>query len=335
MEGLARQDHQLCFLHGNGAGCMGLDSYQRGFSETVSHIQFQELKGCLVLFHENPDFPFFYNIDIVGWCPLTENQFAFSVSDALKVSEKYVELLFRETSEEGYAVENGKDCLHLEQRFTDFSVLFHYYRILVEGWAMSNGEPLENYRFRCICCGDCCTGNMEININLFDLHKLGKRLEMESTSELFSSGLVGLFEGQNGVLVPRIIFKTRPFPFCPWLINDPGDDGVLRGFCSMHPHDKPLVCKLAPVSRTVDFADDSEIFYLTAPTENCPGMKYSDDNSLRELKSSLRRELAYEKRFYRILERMTHREECSESDFINLYTFDCSRSFDEILKERE
>lgn len=192
----------------------------------------------------------------------------------------------------------------------------------------------EIYSFSCTCCGDCCTGSMNININLYDLYKLVKRLELDSSDQLFERNLIRLVTVQNGIWTPQIIFKEKPFAFCPWLINDLGEDGVLRGFCSLHPHDKPLICKMAPVSRTVDFDDDTISYNLTSPTENCPGMKINQENRLSDLKEELGKEFEYEYRYYRILDHLVGMKK-DRSFFETFYSFRRKQDFEDILTERE
>jgi len=197
-------------------------------------------------------------------------------------------------------------------------------------------SPLEEiYQFKCTCCGDCCTGNMEININLYDLYKISRKLGYKSTEELFLRKFVKLIQVQNDCWTPQIIFRTHPFQFCPWLINHMGDDDILRGFCSLHPFDKPLICKMAPAGRVVDF-DNNEISYmLTPPTENCPGMINKGKNKLSELKNDLHDELDLEYRFYNILENL-EKKSLTEIVMLNeFYIFDTDGEFEEILSELE
>ncbi|MBN2655663.1 MAG: hypothetical protein JXR86_01280 [Spirochaetales bacterium] len=190
----------------------------------------------------------------------------------------------------------------------------------------------EQYCFGCTCCGDCCSGDMEIHINLYDLYKMALRSGYSSTGELFSKKLIRLEQGQNGAWIPVINFKTKPFSFCPWLINDLGDDGVLRGFCSLHPYDKPLVCKMAPVGRIADLEAGREIFVLTPPTEHCPGMKVCEENRLSELKKELQPELDFELRFFAILEKMSG---MPKEVYEELYRLDCTETFESLLKALE
>jgi hypothetical protein len=193
----------------------------------------------------------------------------------------------------------------------------------------------EIYNFQCTCCGDCCTGNMEININIYDLYKLAVRFGMTSTGELFEKGFIKLVQVQNGCWTPQIIFKTQPFQFCPWLINDLGDDEVLRGFCSLHPFDKPLICKMAPAGRVVDFDYNQISYMLTPPTESCPGMEIKHENTLSVLKKELHDELELEYRYYAILENLEKKAVSELLMRIEFYTFRTDRKFEDILSEME
>ncbi|MCP4179695.1 MAG: hypothetical protein GY756_18200 [bacterium] len=200
---------------------------------------------------------------------------------------------------------------------------------------MESKEIYEIYKFDCICCGDCCTGNMEININLYDLYKLSKHFNFDNTSELFNRDLVRLVQVQNNCWTPQIIFRQKPFTFCPWLINDMGEDDILRGFCSLHPHSKPLICKMAPAGRTVDFEKNLISYKLTSPTENCPGMKSHKENNLLDLTLKLKDELEYEYRFYRILEQIKDKSISKNLILKELYSFDLNLDFKKILSELE
>jgi hypothetical protein len=193
----------------------------------------------------------------------------------------------------------------------------------------------EVFHFRCTCCGDCCTGNMEININLYDLYKMARFLKMSNSRECFDKGLVRLVQVQNGCWTPQIVFKTSPVKFCPWLINDLGDDDILRGYCSLHPGHKPLICKMAPAGRIVDFYNQTTSYVLTEPTENCPGMLSSAENRLSDLKEDLSVELAFESRYYRILDKVKETLVSRETMVEQYYTFQTEREFEDILLEME
>ena len=193
----------------------------------------------------------------------------------------------------------------------------------------------ETYHFQCTCCGDCCTGDMEININLYDLCKISKYLKLKDSRDLFNKGFVKLIQNQNECRTPQIIFKTKPFKFCPWLINDMGEDEVLRGFCSLHPFFKPLICKMAPAGRVVDFDNDSISYMLTSPTDSCPGMLSSTVNKLSGMKRELKEELEYEYRFYRILDNLENRKLSEKVMMDDYYCFSPDRDWNYILSELE
>lgn len=94
---------------------------------------------------------------------------------------------------------------------------------------------------------------------------------------LKTAGLVteGQFPVGEGYLQrPRLRFRTRPLHQCPFLINDLGPDGILRGKCSLHPHHKPLACTLSPLTRTLETlgGEKKEVWAAIAPVEGCPGM---------------------------------------------------------------
>lgn len=193
----------------------------------------------------------------------------------------------------------------------------------------------EKYCFKCTCCGDCCTGNMQININLFDLYKISRKMGLHSTKELFLRKLVKLVQVQNGCWTPQIIFKTQPFEFCPWLINDMGDNGILRGFCSLHPYHKPLICKMAPAGRVVDFDNNQISYMLTPPTEHCPGMEIQYENTLLDLKKELYEELDLEYRYYNILENLENKIISENVMLQEFYILNTDCDFEELLCELE
>lgn len=193
----------------------------------------------------------------------------------------------------------------------------------------------EIYHFHCTCCGDCCTGDMEININIYDLYKMARYMNFKNTGELFTKQLISLVPVQNECLTPQIVFRTKPFKFCPWLINDMGDDSVLRGFCSLHPFHKPLICKMAPVGRVVDFANNSFSYMLTAPTEHCPGMDIKEENLLSFMRKELEQELDFEYRYYQILENIKNKSLTVETMLREFYSFPINIDFEEILSALE
>ncbi len=110
---------------------------------------------------------------------------------------------------------------------------------------------------------------------------LAKFQQFEGLTALKDEGLVRLasfFVGATeSVLRPAIAFRTwywkGPHHQCPFLVNDL-TQGSLRGLCSLHPQFKPLVCRLSPLSRTVEGPPGTalETWSLVAPVEGCPGM---------------------------------------------------------------
>lgn len=111
-----------------------------------------------------------------------------------------------------------------------------------------------------------------------DLNRLVARRGLPSVASLRTEGLVAMvreFLGDRALWRPRMRFRTKPLRQCPFLINDVDDRGVYRGLCSLHPHDKPLVCALSPLSREVEAQEDlvvSERWSFVPPVEGCPGM---------------------------------------------------------------
>lgn len=133
---------------------------------------------------------------------------------------------------------------------------------------------------------------------------MARYLSLDHTEELMKKGYVLITRGQNGILLPQIRFKTSPFPFCPFLINDLTEDGTLRGLCSLHPHHKPLVCSLAPLGRVYDFdkplTKRAEYTYIR-PTPECTGCEKGAPLPLADMEESLKSEIIYEEEFYRLL----------------------------------
>lgn len=192
--------------------------------------------------------------------------------------------------------------------------------------------PMDNkrriiYNFECKCCGDCCSGSMDIYINLYDLYKIGKYFKLKSSNELFKKNIIKLTPGQNGLKLPKINFKNRVYMFCPFIINDLDKNNNLKGFCSLHPFNKPLVCILAPTSRTYDPSTNLSEYSFTKPTESCPGIIKEDQ--LISPSKELKKEIQYEERYYKILDRVLKLNiDGYEND---LYNFNLNTPFNEIL----
>ena len=127
--------------------------------------------------------------------------------------------------------------------------------------------------FSCTLCGECCSGSMKVFLNRYDLYKIGKFYKLKHSEELFQKGFVEWADGQNNLSLPKIRFKTYPFSFCPFLMNDFSEEQGLRGLCTLHPYHKPLVCKLAPLAREVDLETGSDFFFLCPPPSGLSGMR--------------------------------------------------------------
>ena len=179
--------------------------------------------------------------------------------------------------------------------------------------------------FNCLCCGDCCSGNMDIKLNLYDLYKLSKHLKYSSTSELFSNKIVELKKGQNNVFIPTLIFKKDPYPFCPFLINDLQEDSTLKGFCSIHPFVKPLVCILAPYSKEYDSGSKIVNYSYIKPTMSCNGKLLLQDNILEHIAD----EIEFEHEYFQILERITTNKKSNYNE--KIYFFSVCTDFRDII----
>ncbi|MGL1894221.1 MAG: hypothetical protein OCD02_21505 [Spirochaetaceae bacterium] len=181
-------------------------------------------------------------------------------------------------------------------------------------------------KFNCLCCGDCCSGNMKINLNLYDVYKLGKHMGFSSTKELFEKNILKLVLGQNSIKIPQMVFKIVPYKFCPFLINDVDEEMKLKGYCSLHPYKKPLVCILAPISKEFDVTTELDSYTYTKPTENCLGNFEDEEYPKQELLKPVEYEIEYEKEYFKILNNiLTLNRSNYEYD---LYYFDLNISFE-------
>ncbi len=173
---------------------------------------------------------------------------------------------------------------------------------------------------------------MDIFLNHFDLYKMARHLGMKSTRELFDRRLVELKEGQKGLLIPKLLFKTHPCRFCPFLINDLDENNVLKSYCSLHPHRKPLVCILAPTSREFDTESGESRFFHTRLTDACSGTTGTGDADERADASPVLKEIRYEEIFFRTLDRILKKD---ITDYLeDLYYFPVSGDYDDIMAER-
>lgn len=189
-------------------------------------------------------------------------------------------------------------------------------------------EIKDSYQFKCTLCANCCTGDQKVHLDLYDLYKLARFHKYRHTGLLFSAGLIVLVPVEQGVFLPRIRFKLKPFRFCPFLINQ-----AQKGLCSLHPDHKPLICSLAPVGREVDFKTGTDRYYYVKPAPDCPGIKDKTQNSLSNLQQTYARELGWQKTFFLILHHLQD-ENWQRHDYLKcLYTFPAHIPFEETLDE--
>ena len=136
--------------------------------------------------------------------------------------------------------------------------------------------------FTCTLCAECCRGRQVVRLNGDDLQLLAEHAGLADEAALAATGLIEHVHEEPGFSRPRLRFRSRPLRFCPFLQNDLGEDGCLRGLCALHPRFKPLVCHLAPLAREVedDGASFTETWRMVAPVEGCPGMGRGSEPSL-------------------------------------------------------
>ena len=174
-------------------------------------------------------------------------------------------------------------------------------------------------KFTCTLCGECCSGSMKVFLNPYDLYKMGRFLKLSHTEELFEKKLITWDLGQNGITLPRILFKTYPFSFCPFLINDFNENDGLRGRCSLHPDHKPLVCYLAPLTRELDLESGEDSFGFVPPHPDCPGCGKGERVDKETVKQERKDELEKEILYYRRLSRLSKE---SPEEIPSLFLFD-------------
>ena len=183
-------------------------------------------------------------------------------------------------------------------------------------------------QFGCTLCGECCSGSMKVFVNSHDLYKMASFLKMSHSSELFKHHYIMLDRGQNALSLPRIRFKSRPFPFCPHLVNDFQEGKGLRGLCSLHLDHKPLICRLAPLSRNLNLKTGEEDFNFILPHPGCPGPSIPQILKVEDEKKTLAKELSYEKRYYQLLSD-------NEENPHFLWNFPLNRPFETLMKAWE
>jgi len=194
-------------------------------------------------------------------------------------------------------------------------------RIQKGEWHWEMDPKMGEFHFNCTSCGSCCRGDMTISLNLADLHRMGKYLNLSVTGDLFREGWIERLSLENGGFRPVIKFREQPIRFCPFLENRLEDTGKLLGLCKLHPELKPLVCKLAPVGRELAFDEKLEPrieWFFTEPVHGCPGCKIRNKQRLEDPIQAHETELSLEIRYFRIMERL-QRSRVVEEVFLSFH----------------
>lgn len=191
------------------------------------------------------------------------------------------------------------------------------------------------FQFECTKCGDCCTGDMQVELNLYDLYKMSRFLKFESTQTLFEKNYVKLVLNEHHVWLPQIQFKKKPYQFCPFLINEVDDKNYIQGLCQLHPNYKPLVCTLSPIGRIIDFQTGQDQYIFKEPTSKCPGLESHDNNSLQDILNENREQLEFQKRFFAILNNIKDNNISKESFIKKLYYLTIDQNFETEIQSIE
>ena len=169
--------------------------------------------------------------------------------------------------------------------------------------------------FNCTVCGECCRGDQKVWLNPADLKRLAAHLGLPGEGELEYKRIIIEEAGQHGIRRPRLRFKPSPAGLqCPFLVNDLDENGRLWGKCSLHETGaKPLVCRLAPLARTVDLQKGEEEWREVPPVIGCPGWPagreppptgrpLAADEAAARIPDDMRRELDAETGYFRELD---------------------------------
>jgi len=194
-------------------------------------------------------------------------------------------------------------------------------------------EVTDSYHFACTRCGNCCSGDQKVHLDLHDLYRLAGFMGHTHTSALFNSGVVILVKEEHHVYVPRIRFKRKPFVFCPFLENDYNGSTLLTS-CRLHPDHKPLICHMAPLGRVMDFSTNEETFIFVPPAPDCPGVEKSTVNYVSDFKNKYTKELGYQREFFKLLEILKEKSLTRRQFLDTLYSFDVRQPFEHILQEK-
>lgn len=197
---------------------------------------------------------------------------------------------------------------------------------------MEEFEIINNkYYFDCKRCGNCCTGDQKVFLNLNDVYKLACYHKFDNTKKLFDCGIVILVQDQNGAFLPRLRFKLKPYQFCPFLIHEETNGNIFRTRCSLHPDFKPLICSLAPVGRMIDLDRKTDEYIFVKPAPDCPGVNSKEENSLSDIKHSHKKELDYQYFFFRLLQKARHKNFTRREYLEKIYSLPTSHTFSEML----
>ena len=169
------------------------------------------------------------------------------------------------------------------------------------------------FHFDCGGSGSCCRGEIDIRLNLADLHRMVQFLNLETTGALFQNGIVRKMKLAQGGFRPAIQFKKAGILFCPFLENRLTDENKLKGICTMHAFGKPLVCALAPLGREIEIISDTEgelineVWFFTEPIRGCEGCLQQLEHYTADWISVFADQLRLETQYFGIMNGMQQR----------------------------
>ncbi|MDC7126617.1 MAG: YkgJ family cysteine cluster protein [Spirochaetales bacterium] len=178
--------------------------------------------------------------------------------------------------------------------------------------------------FSCQCCGECCRGDMRVYLNPDDLKRIAVFEGYKNTRQLFDDFLVVIDSERSSAPLPRLRFSKGSLGCCPYLENtlDEEPGFLLKGYCRLHPDFKPLVCMLAPMYRTIDLEEDSELWGFKTPLKDCPGCSVLTEEKSYYAPEGLSTLLDSEKTFFKKIAGMLD-SGCTNNEVIEtLYYFD-------------
>ena len=190
----------------------------------------------------------------------------------------------------------------------------------------------DHYQFECTRCGNCCTGDQKVFLNLYDLYKLARYHQFDNTQMLFDRGIVLLVRDQNMAFLPRLRFRLKPFAFCPYLMHEELGKKNIQTYCQLHAHFKPLVCSMAPVGRIIDLEKEEDQYVFVKPAPDCPGIKSKKENRLTDTLHAYQQELKFQSAFFRLLQKAREQDFKRESYLDLIYSISTALPFDEVFK---